>query len=87
MLESCGPTPLLDDVDGNKKEYGAAFELHQHIQKAKDVLINTLNQHQEFKHVHAGEPANPDAYIPENKQKKKLVINERFKRLLRNINK
>jgi hypothetical protein len=35
----------------------------------------------------SGEPQNPSAYLPENKQKKKLVINERFKRLLRNTKK
>ena len=34
-----------------------------------------------------GTPEHPSAYLPENKQKKKLVINERFKRLLRNTKK
>jgi hypothetical protein len=37
--------------------------MHQHLQKAKNVLINVMNQHQEFQHTHAGEDANPEGYV------------------------
>lgn len=53
----------LRKLEANKRHYDNLFKLHNNLQKAKDVLIHTLNQHQEFKHVHAGEPANPEGYV------------------------
>jgi len=53
----------LDKVERNKKHYNNVFKLHGHLQKAKDTLINVMNQHQEFQHEHGGESANPEGYV------------------------
>jgi hypothetical protein len=53
----------LDKVSVNRKHYNNLFKMHQHLQKAKNVLINVMNQHQEFQHTHAGEDANPEGYV------------------------
>ena len=53
----------LDKIERNKKHYNNIFKLHGHLQKAKDALINVMNQHQEFEHTHGGEKANPEGYV------------------------
>jgi hypothetical protein len=53
----------LDKIESNKKHYNNLFKMHQHLQKAKNVLINVMNQHQEFQHEHGGEAANPEGYV------------------------
>lgn len=71
----------MKKLTANKKHYDNLFKFHNNLQKAKDVLINTLNQHQEFKHVHAGEPANPEGYVfHHGKETDKLVNRAEFSR-------
>ena len=53
----------LDKIERNKKHYNNLFDLHKHLQSAKGVLIDTMNQHQQFQHSHAGEDANPEGYV------------------------
>jgi hypothetical protein len=53
----------LGKVDSNRKHYNNLFKMHQHLQNAKNVLINVMNQHQEFQHEHGGEAANPEGYV------------------------
>jgi len=73
---------LIDDVDGNKKEYGAAFELHQHIQKAKDVLVNALGNPTEFEHTVGGKQVKPEGFVSiRNGRPTKLVDRAEFSRL------
>jgi len=38
----------LGKVDSNRKHYNNLFKMHQHLQNAKNVLINVMNQQQEF---------------------------------------
>jgi hypothetical protein len=69
----------LDKVERNKKHYNNLFKLHNHLQKAKNVLINVLNQHQEFKHEHGGEAANPEGYVfHHGKESDKFVNRSEF---------
>lgn len=69
----------LDKIERNKKHYNNVFKMHGHLQKAKNVLINVLNQHQEFQHEHAGEPANPEGYVfHHGKESDKFVNRSEF---------
>ena len=71
----------MKKLQANKRHYDNLFKFHNNLQKAKDVLINTLNQHQEFKHVHAGEPANPEGYVfHHGNETDKLVNRAEFSR-------
>lgn len=71
----------LDKVDRNRKHYNNVFKLHGHLQKAKGVLIDVMNQHQEFQHEHGGEAANPEGYVfHHGKETDKFVNRAEFSR-------
>ena len=53
----------LGIVERHKKHYNNLFKMHSHLQKAKGVLIDTMNQHQQFEHHHRGEKTNPEGYV------------------------
>jgi hypothetical protein len=53
----------LSKLDRNKRHYDNLFKMHKHLQKAKDVLVDVLDQHQEFQHEHFGETKTPEGYI------------------------
>ena len=55
--------------------------MHSHLQKAKNVLIDVMNQHQEFEHTHGGEKANPEGYVfHHGKESDKFVNRAEFSR-------
>lgn len=71
----------LDKIERNKKHYNNVFKLHHHLQKAKDTLIDVMNQHQEFQHEHGGEKANPEGYVfHHGKESDKFVNRKEFSR-------
>ena len=71
----------LDKVERNKKHYNNVFKMHGHLQKAKDTLIQVMNQHQEFQHEHGGEAANPEGYVfHHGKESDKFVNRAEFSR-------
>jgi hypothetical protein len=71
----------LSKIDRNRKHYNNVFKMHQHLQKAKNVLINVMNQHQEFQHEHGGEAANPEGYVfHHGKESDKFVNRAEFSR-------
>lgn len=53
----------LAHVDDHKNAYDKLFKMHNHLQKAKNVLVNVMNRHQDFEHTHNGEAANPEGYV------------------------
>ena len=71
----------LDKIERNKKHYNNIFKMHSHLQKAKNVLIDVMNQHQEFEHTHGGEKANPEGYVfHHGKESDKFVNRAEFSR-------
>jgi len=65
----------LSKIESNKKHYNNLFKIHGHLQKAKNVLINVMNQHQQFQHQHAGENANPEGYVFHHKNDTDKFVN------------
>jgi hypothetical protein len=53
----------LHHIDRNKQHYNNLFKMHSHLQKAKNVLVDVMNQKQDFDHTHGGEKANPEGYV------------------------
>ena len=53
----------LTHIQKNAKHYDNMLKMHSHLQKAKGVLIDTMNQHQQFEHHHRGEKTNPEGYV------------------------
>jgi len=71
----------LDKIERNKKHYNNIFKLHNHLQNAKNVLINVMNQHQQFQHKHGDEDANPEGYVfHHNDETDKFVNRAEFSR-------
>ena len=70
----------MDHIDANKKHYKAALDMHQHIQKAKDVLVRTLNQHPGgLEHHIDNKPTDPEGYVVNHEgQPDKLVNRKEF---------
>ncbi len=71
----------LGKIERNKNHYNNLFKLHNHLQSAKNVLINVMNQHQQFQHKHGGEDANPEGYVfHHNNETDKFVNRAEFSR-------
>jgi len=71
----------LNKIERNKKHYNNIFKLHNHLQNAKNVLINVMNQHQQFQHKHGDEDANPEGYVfHHNNETDKFVNRAEFSR-------
>lgn len=65
----------LGVIDRQRKHYNNLFKMHSHLQKAKNVLINVMNQHQQFQHQHGGEDANPEGYVFHHKNDANKFVN------------
>jgi hypothetical protein len=54
----------LDDIDSNSHHIDRAFEIHGHIQKAKDVLVHALSSNPgPFEHSIGGQKAKPEGFV------------------------
>lgn len=73
---------LINDLSSNEKQYKSAFELHQHLQKAKDVLVNALGNPTDFEHTVGGKQVKPEGFVSIRDGKPtKLVDRAEFSRL------
>lgn len=73
---------LIDDVDGNKANFKAAFDLHHHLQKAKDTLVQALGNPTEFEHTVGGKQVKPEGFVSiRGGRPTKLVDRAEFSRL------
>lgn len=73
---------LIDDIDGNKANYDAAFKLHHHLQKAKDTLVQALGNPTDFEHTVGGKQVKPEGFVSiRNGRPTKLVDRAEFSRL------
>lgn len=73
---------LIDDLTSNEKQYKSAFELHHHLQKAKDVLVNALGNPTDFEHTVGGKQVKPEGFVSIRGGKPtKLVDRAEFSRL------
>jgi hypothetical protein len=53
----------LHHVESHEDQFDAAFRMHHHLQKAKDALIDTLNQSSPFEHSIGGKPSKPEGFV------------------------
>jgi len=77
----------ISHIKANKQHYENMLRMHDHLQKAKDVLVNTLNQdHGTLTHDIEGQKTTPEGHVVLHKGKHyKLVNRQEFskKNLLR----
>jgi len=73
---------LIDDIDGNRANYDAAFKLHHHLQRAKDTLVQALGNPTDFEHTVGGKRVKPEGFVSiRNGRPTKLVDRAEFSRL------
>ena len=73
---------LITDINTNEKQYKSAFELHSHLQKAKDVLVTALGNPTDFEHTVGGKQVKPEGFVSIRDGKPtKLVDRAEFSRL------
>ena len=69
----------LDHVNQNKEHFGKVLELHHHLQNAKNVLVDALSSHSDFKHTIDGKAAKPEGYVVvQNNRPTKFVDRQEF---------
>lgn len=73
----------LNYIEKNKNHYNNLFKMHHHLQEAKGVLVNTLNQHEGGLEHHVGsERTDPEGFVVNhNGTPTKLVNRAEFSRL------
>ena len=68
----------MDHIDANKKQYKNALDMHQHIQRAKDVLVRTLNQHPGgLEHHIDNKPTDPEGYVVNHEGSPDKLVNRK----------
>jgi hypothetical protein len=69
----------LAHIDRNADYFKNTLDLHHHLQAAKNVLVNSLNNHQEFKHTIGGKASKPEGFVAVHKNRPtKLVHRHEF---------
>lgn len=53
----------LDHIKTNRKSFNRVLQMHRHLQKAKNVLTNTLSSNSEFEHSINGKKAKPEGFV------------------------
>jgi len=70
-----------DHVDANKKHFQRAFDIHHHLQSAKNHLVKSLSTHQDFDHHIGGVKSKGEGFVVSKDNKpSKLVDRAEFSR-------
>jgi hypothetical protein len=68
----------MDYIDANKKHYKAALDMHQHLEKAKNVLVRTLNQAPGGLEHHINDkPTDPEGYVVNHAGEPDKLVNRK----------
>jgi hypothetical protein len=74
---------VLSHISNNREHFDKALQLHNHLQNAKNVLVNVLNKNNKYQHSVAGEPTGSEGTVVYDKggNASKLVNRNEFSRL------
>lgn len=74
---------LMSHISNNRDHFDKALQLHNHLQNAKNVLVNVLNKNNKYQHSVAGEPTGSEGTVVYDKggNASKLVNRNEFSRL------
>lgn len=74
---------LMSHISNNREHFDKALQLHNHLQNAKNVLVNVLNKNNKYQHSVAGEPTGSEGTVVYDKggNASKLVNRNEFSRL------
>lgn len=70
---------MIKHVDKHAEHFGNLIQLHQHLQKAKNVLANALSSHTNYGHSIDGSETKPEGHVAViNNRPSKIVDKEEF---------
>ncbi len=70
-----------DHIETHKNDYNRMFEMHHHLQKAKDILVHNLNKHTDLEHHIGDKKTDPEGFVAHHEgQPTKLVNRKEFSR-------
>lgn len=72
---------MLDSITANKKHFDKTLQIHQHVEKAKDILTHNLanNVEHPLEHTINGKPSKPEGFVVSvGNRPTKLVDREEF---------
>lgn len=73
---------MVAHAQKNSKHFETTFEVHKHLQKAKNVLVNALSHQPTFEHHVGGQKVKPEGFVATiNNRPTKLVDRDEFSRL------
>lgn len=65
-------------IDANKKHYANLLKMHSHLQAAKDVLVDTLNQHHGgLEHHIDDKPTDPEGFVTNHAGEPTKLVNRK----------
>ena len=53
----------LNHIDSNKDAFSRTFQIHHHLQNAKNTLVSALDSGQEFEHSIGGKATGPEGHV------------------------
>lgn len=69
-------------LKNNRPAFEKAFKLHDHLQNAKNTLVDALSSHQEYRHTVDGHEVKPEGFVVvRHGRPSKLVDRKEFSRL------
>jgi len=67
-----------DHIEKNKEHYNNLLKMHHHLQQAKDVLVNTLNQHTGgLEHHIDGKRTDPEGFVVNHAGEPTKLVNRK----------
>lgn len=63
MAKTAERDAAISHVTQNKHHFENILKMHKHLQKAKDVLVNTLSSNAEFEHHIRGKKSKPEGFV------------------------
>jgi hypothetical protein len=67
----------IGHVNSNKKHFQSILDMHKHLQKAKDVLTNTLGAKTDFEHSISGNASKPEGFVVVKKNRPTKFVDRR----------
>ena len=68
----------LSHVDKNKKAFDKTFDIHHHLQQAKNVLVNTLEKHTGgLEHHIDNKPTGPEGFVVHHAGEPTKLVNRK----------
>lgn len=66
----------IEHIDKNKSHYQNLLTMHHHLQQAKNVLVNHLEQHEgQYGHYINGKPSKPEGFVIHHENEPTKLVN------------